>query len=470
LRLELPAIGQHSVGRSVDINSQTLVNMYAQVNVDGAKGPATLHCTPALALIGSIGNGPCRSTGIRWKDNAYFVSGAHLVGIDVSQVVTSKGTIATTTGFVSMAASQVEVMFVDGQDGWLWDGTTLTQIVDAGFVTLVPTHVTYIDGYFVVNDAFTGNFYISSLNDGSTWDLLDVANAEANPDDITVLISTNRELWLFGNQLAELWYNSGNADFPFEPYRSGVSEWGIHAPASLAKADEALFWLSSNREGANMVLSARGQSPLVISNRDIEWEIAQLGTTTDAIGWTYQYGGHTFYVLSFPTGDKTFVYDVSTQFWHRRKSWGIGRHRMYGTVFNRVHMAGDAFNGNFYRLDHAFFADNGEIIERVRTTQVTHKNRQRLRIDCLDLDIQTGVGTATGQGSDPQIVLHYSKDGGHSWSKGTWRSMGKLGEHGRRVRWFGLGIAYQWVFRFTVTDPVDVTMVALFADVTVCQS
>lgn len=467
MRLELPAIGQHSVARSVNVNSQVALNLYPQIEIDGAKGPSTLYSTPGLALLGEIGAGPCRSTGVLWRNDAYFISGAHLVGIDISQVVTSKGLINTASGFVSMAASQVEVIFVDGVDGWLWDGTTLTQITDGDFPA-APTHVTYIDGYFVVNDAGTGNFYISGLNDGSAWDPTEFANAEANPDPISALISTNRELWLYGNQLAELWYNSGNADFPFEPYRNGVSEWGIYAPASLAKADEALFWLSSNREGANMVLSARGQSPSVISNRDIEWEIAQITKTSDAIGWTYQYAGHTFYVLTFPTGDKTFVYDVSTQFWHRRKSWDLGRHRMLGAVFNRVHITGDAINGKFYRLDPATFEDNGETIERMRTTQITHKNRQRLRVDRLELDAQTGVGLSSGQGSDPRIVLEYSKDGGHSWSKEKWRSLGKLGDHQHRVVWRGLGIGRQWVFRFTVTDPVEVTLIALFADVTVC--
>ena len=467
-RLRIPIVGQQSANRSVNVNSQLSINLYPQIETDGAKSELTLHSTPGLKLAGSIGNGPGRTNGIRWKNKAYFVSGAQLISIDTSGTITSHGTINTATSNVSMSANPSHIGFVDGTDGWTFDGTSLTQILDGDFPT--ATQMTFLDGYSIANKSGTGQFQISSLNDTTAWDPTEIATAESNPDDLTALTSTHKELWLFGDQTAEIWYNSENADFPFEPYRNGVSEWGVHAPFSLAKADESLFWLSSNREGVNMVLSARGVSPVAISNRDIEWEIAQLSKTDDAVGWTYQQAGHTFYVLTFPTGDRTIVYDVSTGMWHRRKSFGIGRWRPVGAVaLGQKHYSLDYENGNVYELDLNTYDDNGIPIEAIRRTQMIHKDRHRIRVHRLELDIETGVGTLSGQGEDPQIMMRYSKDGGHSYSSEKWRSLGKTGKYATRVYWTQLGIARDWNFEFKITDPVKRNIIGGYADVSVCR-
>ena len=41
---------------------------------------------------------------------------------------------------------------------------------------------------------------------------------------------------------------------------------------------------------------------------------------SDARAFTYQKDGHHFYVLTFPTGNKTFVFDASTSLWHERNA------------------------------------------------------------------------------------------------------------------------------------------------------
>jgi len=468
VRLRVPIVGQHAENRSVNVNAQKTINLYPEIQIDGAKTELALHSCPGLSLLGTAGSGPCRSTGMRWENKTYFMSGGSLISVDSAGSLTNVGSIATTTGNVVMAPGPSHLMLVDGQDGWTYDGTTLTKITDTDFTSLAPTHVTYIDGYFAVNEAGTGNFYISALNDGTSWAATDTAAQESNPDDLVALISSHRELWLFGSQSTEVWFNSGNADFPFEIYRGGVVEWGIHAPYSLAKADKSLFWLASNQEGANMVLLAKGVNPVVISTRDIENEINNITTTSDAVGWTYQQNGHTFYVLSFPSGDKTFVYDVSTTMWHRRKSNGIGRWRAFGCsgIGSKLY-SGDYSTGDFYELDLSSYSENGMPMERTRVSQIIHREHQRLRIDRLELDIETGVGTVNVQ--NPQIMLRYSKDGGHTWSSEKWRSLGAMGEYSKRVVWNGLGIARDWVFEFKVTDDVKVSVIGGYADITVCR-
>ena len=73
--------------------------------------------------------------------------------------------------------------------------------------------------------------------------------------------------------------------------------------------------------------------------------------------------------------------------------------------------------------------------------------------------METGVGLATGQGSDPQAVLRYSTDGGHSWSNEIPAPIGKVGEYDTRVIWHRLGRARDFTFEVTVTDPVKTVFV-----------
>ena len=470
-RLRIPIIGQQSEHKSVNVNSQITVNMFPQIESDGAKNAISLQRTPGLKFNSTVASGVCRSPRpILWNGSGYMVIGTQLVKI-ASGTASVVGTLSTSTGNVSMSSNINHLMVVDGTKGWTWDDSTFTDIFngDSDFVK-TSTMCTYMDGYSIVNKAGFGTFTISSLNDSTAWAAGDVASAEANPDDITALIATHKELWLFGPQTSELWYNSGNADFPFEPYRNGTVEWGIHAPFSLAKADESLFWLSQNREGKGIVLSARGTSPVAISTRDIESEIGEITTISDAIGWTYQQKGHTFYVLTFPTGDRTFVYDVASNMWHRRRSFGVERWRAFGALFDgKKHYCGDYANNNIYELDLDTYTDNGTTISCTRRTQVIHKDRQRLRVERIELDVEAGVGVSVGQGSDPKIMMRYSKDGGHTWSNEQWRDLGAMGKYGQRVYWTTLGIGRQWVFEFTVTDPIRFSMYGGYADITVCR-
>jgi hypothetical protein len=80
--------------------------------------------------------------------------------------------------------------------------------------------------------------------------------------------------------------------------------------------------------------------------------------------------------------------------------------------------------------------------------------------------MEAGVGLVSGQGSNPVILLEISKDGGHTWSQPHPASLGAIGEYKKRAIWNRLGQARDWLFRFTVTDPVKTVFVAAWAKVT----
>jgi hypothetical protein len=190
---------------------------------------------------------------------------------------------------------------------------------------------------------------------------------------------------------------------------------------------------------------------------------------SDAVGYTYQQDGHGFYVLNFPTADRTWVYDVATQGWHERAGFLNGdftRNRgncqcnFLGTI-----IVGDFENGNIYALDLTTYADNGgpqKWLRSWRALPTGQNNLKRTAQHSLQLVCETGVGLNIGQGFDPQVMLRWSDDGGHTWSNEHWASIGKIGEHGFRAIWRRLGMTQKLrdrVYEVSGTDPVKIDIV-----------
>lgn len=466
--MKIPFVGQAYESRSVNVNAQTCLNLYPEIDQQDAKNVIALYPTPGLREVVTAGLGPNRGDGIEFNSKSYWVSGGALIEIDDGFTATQVGTLNTSGGEVYMAQNGSQLMIVDGTNGYIYDGTTLTVIADADYID-TATHVAFIDGYFIVNNPGTGQFHISASYDGTSWNALDFATAERNPDDIKAIAANHRELWLFGKNTAEVWFNSG-AEFPFDPVQQGFSEWGIAAPDSVSTLDGKLFWLTSNERGDGLVAFSQGYTPKIISTRAIEADFSAYSQISDAISYTYQQPGHQFYVLTFPVANKTWVYDVTTQMWHERGTHGIGRHRSCGHLhFAKTHLVGDYTTGKIFDLDLDTYTDDGTLIERVRRTQHIHKDLKRIIYHVVQVDMETGVGLVTGQGSDPQVMLRWSDDGGHTWSSELWRSMGKLGEYSTRTIWRRLGKSRDRVFELKVTDPVKTVVIDARADLTVCS-
>lgn len=472
MRIQVPIVGPLAKDTDVEVNNQRSINLYPEVELVGAKSQITLKSTPGLLYQVTAGNGPIRSNFVEWSDKTYFVSGQELMSMDAGLAVTSIGTLTSSSGRCHLAAGRNYLAVVDGRDLYTWDGADFATVTDSGdpdYDADCPTNPEYIvvmDGYFIVNNQNSDQFNISTADDPQAWDALDFATADKHPDDLKALATEGPNLYLIGEKTTEVWWNSGNADFPFERYANGVIEWGIAAPHSLAQSAGSLFMLGTNRQGARSVVMVNGFQASPISDPDMDDELATLDTVSDAIGMSYHQSGKTFYFLTFPTEDRTFVYHVEQQMWHERKGYEIGRHRAAGMgAFADKTWVGDYVDGKIYTFEPDVYTDNGATIERKRTTQVLHKDRQQISVNRLEIEFAPGVGVTTGQGSDPQVMLRYSVNGGRTWSSEQWRDIGALGDFHVRCVWEKFGQAPQFTFEITVTDPVRVTIVGGYADV-----
>jgi hypothetical protein len=510
-----------------------MVNLFPEVIPEGGKEPGFLNRAPGLQFQQTVGTGPIRALWAHQTNGTdfYVVSGSEvykLTGLTATPQLL--GTISA-AGQVSIADNGTQIFFACNPNGYIYNETTgvFAQITDPDFAGAVT--VAYLDGYFVFNQPNSQILWVTQLLDGTSVDPLDFASAEGSPDGVVGIIADHRELWVFGTDSVEVWYDSGATDFPLTRIQGAFNEIGCVSAYTIAKMDNGLFWLGTDARGQGIVYRANGYTGQRISTHAVEYAIAQYGNIADAIAYTYQQEGHAFYVLTFPSGNATWVYDVATQAWHERAGFDNGeftRHRSNCQCnFGGNIIVGDFENGNIYTLSLDVYADNGGIQKWLRSWRALPtgtNNLKRTAHHSLQLDVESGVGlnlypayagdenidteagldlvaeyvqtylaTQTGvtltteagdgfqplgqytlsdtdisgynlvttpysaaPGYDPQAMLRWSDDGGHTWSNEYWSSLGKIGAYGQRTFWRRLGMTLKLrdrVYEVSGTDP-----------------
>lgn len=463
MRNPIPLLGQQSTSRLTQVNDQQTINLYPLVSDLTAKSQLSLLSTPGLSKITTVGTGPGRANMVRWKSNLYGISGNTLFKMDSSNVITIiTNSLNTSSGWCTMTGGRTHLGIVDGTNGYYTDGTTLTQITDADFPN-GTTHITYLDGYFIVYKPSTDEFYISASEDITSWSALNFASAQANPDNLYAIIAIEKDLYCFGDETIQVFYNSGSPDFPFDPYPNTI-KYGIEAQFSLVKDETGLYCLAIKPGGGLVVVKIVGFQGQVLSSPEMTWTINQLTTTSDAIGSIYDMKGVPYYILTFPSDDVTYAFNTQNGMCHRLKSYGIGRHRAlgYGSLLTRQYCM-DYTNAKLYELDFSTYSEDSAVIERYRRSQMIHHNNQRILFKEILLDIKTGVGNANDL--TPVVELRWSDDGANTWSSWFSRSIGAQGEYTTRVKYNQLGMSRNRIFEFRCTDFVEFDVIDAFANV-----
>lgn len=462
----IPLFGIGTFGKSETVNSQERVNLYTEIDEDPETTTMHLYPTPGLILQANLGSSPSRGSYAK-GDFRYVVNRANVYKIANDNTFVIIGTLLTSSGRVSMKDNGLQLMIVDGTGGAPGGGyiyTFLTgvfaQITDADFP---GGHVVdFLNGYFIVNKPGSGQFNISALYDGFTWDPLDFATAESNPDELVAIQVNNGQLILYGTDTTEFWGDSGALDFPFARIGAAAVEWGLAARWSLVKFIDAIIFLGKNRLGAVQVFVMDNGVAIPVSTPNLDYILAQYaraGAVADATGLSYMVSGHPMYQINFPSRNVSWCFDGKTKEWHQLKS-GTNRHLaeiQYSHLENSF--VTSYLDGAIYKFDDLTYTDNGGMI--IREFISRHQLTGNWSVfDEIWLEMEAGVGLTMGQGSDPVIMMQYSKDGGMTWSQEIWINFGKIGEFRRRAVWRRLGTARDWVFRFRVTDPVKTVFVS----------
>ncbi len=442
----IPFASMTAAGRSRTLSAERLVNLYAEAAPPGARGPMVLRSTPGLSHWTTVGQGPVRGMHVM-AGALYVVSGAVLYRLDEAGNGTSLGAIPG-TGPAGMAdnGQQLVVLNRDG-DAWVWDGAALAQITDPDFRP--AGSCAFLNHYIVFAAKDSGQFFTSALLDAKSYEALDFASAEARPDAIVQLFAFNNAIWLFGERTTEVWWNTGAAGFPFERVSGGVIEIGCVAD-SVATVDASVYWLGDD----GMVYKATGYRPQRVSSHAVEH---RLRGRTGIRAWAYKEEGHAFYVLGSDQG--ALVYDAATGLWHERESFTFGRWRADSHVrFAGRQLVGDFLLGRIYEMSPDNHSDGDKALQRRAVTPPVHADGAPTTMAALQVEFDHGVGLTAGQGSDPQVVLDWSDDGGRRWSGERWAAIGRIGEYRRRAVWRRLGGFRSRAFRLTYSEPTPFTI------------
>jgi len=466
--------------------------------------------------------------------------------------------------------------------------------------------VDFIDGFFVVTQDGEGTFWKSAAYDGTDWTGTDYATAEGDPDNVVAQLVDHREIWLFGSSTTEVWWNEGVNAFPFSRLQNAFIERGCAARFSVAKMDNTVFWLGDDR----IVYLASPYNPQRVSTHAIEQAIQGYSTVSDAYAFAYTDEGHKFYVLTFPTEDVTWCYDMATQSWHEREYYernkvsqelGIRHRANTYSRFNDCHVVGDYKSGILYKFNYSTYTDGGSgsseqltngdfsagstgwditgsgttitdelnftdkagtakqdsvfesgttytltfdltmtgdlktditlyngsgkdeaigtipstvsgdtsysftfttasgtsdgaffidklyqnretpvaihldnfsigssssaaTIQRIWSSGVIQNQEKWSTMAALQVVFEAGTGLITGQGSAANVMMQYSDDGGKTWSNEAWRSIGAIGRYKHRSIWRRLGKFRSRIFRWVVSDPIKVVVLAAYGE------
>ena len=439
--------------KSIDNNQSELINMYLEEDTN--KGKYKLVAYPTFGLVSFCDTTQANVRALyEFLDVLYCVAGNKFYSINSAGTKTELGTLNTSSGFAKIAAisgggTSNQLVIIDGTNGYHYNVTTATAtfpIVDVDFPQTADD-ITNQDDYIIIKKASSIAFAISNLADGLSYDALDFGSKIRFPDRLAAICSRNAELWLLGTRTTQPFFNSGNADFPFEQIPSTLIEYGCAAKRSVVVSENTLYCLAKNANGGNIIVKYNGYAPQKISTRAIDYQISQLTSVSDCIAYAYSLEGHEFIDFTFPTDLATMTYDTTTGGWLQRKSYnGSAYSRFLGSChascYNKS-LIGAYNSGVIYQQSSTTYTENGTAIQRRFVSPILYSEGKRIFIDGLRIDVENNIG------SSKTFDLEKSHDNGRTWTTVGTYTIPTSGAG--RINIQKLGSERSWMFRITST-------------------
>jgi hypothetical protein len=453
--------------RSPIANAQSCINLLPENNPPDAPFPVTHYPSPGLTLWNDYSatlSGPVRGLYVSSDNRPYAVIGTSVIslnGADPSAYVLLGTMTENSYGPVSMCDNQTTLVIADGtSNGWylpLGDGLTpgsLQPISDPAWYG--SNRVDFIDTFLIFNWPGTPTFYTTTSNAFLPLDATYFAAKEGYNDRLVSIAALHDNIWLFGNVTTEIWFNAGGSAFPFARMPNSVLQQGCGAPYGVVVADNAVYWISQDRWGRNMVMRGEGYAAKRVSTFAVEDAWSKYSLVYDCIAMAYQIGGHEIIGFYFPTGGAWWAYDATTQLWHKRTygdtvtPWLPSCTAMWGAVEgfgNQVGvLAGDRTGPRIYLVDRNNYTDNGTPIIRQRSWMHVQNDGKRaahtrfsaamvgtqLSTDTVDLS-WSDDGAQTYGAAVPQTVNNQSN------GQYQWRRLGYARDRVYRLQWSGQG-------------------------------
>ena len=464
------------------------------INISQNLASAQFYTSSSGAIVTGAISGTTLTVSAVSSGTLYVGQTIQGTGVAANTMITALGTGTGGTGTYTVSTSQTvasETLYalnwtvIPSSDGAFTGGNT----------------VDIVDNYFVYNRPNSQQWGASNLL-SPVSPALSYSAKDGAPDNLVSLIVDHREVYLLGEASSEAWVDVGAVPFPFQRIPGTSTQHGIAAKFSMSRVGNSFAYVSKNSRGQAQVMQMNGYQPQRISTHAVENTLVNQNIS-DAISWTYQLEGHEVFVVTFPsigTNGLTWAYDVTTGMWHK---WlytnNLGQYERHrgncAALFQGMVLCGDYSNGNIYEIDSTNYTDNGQNVRRLRRAPHLVTDLQRQFFDELQIQFQPGVGTTglsagsfpnnvqiipagqtftvlAGQSfylqatvvspttDNPQAMLRWSNDGGSTWSREYWVSIGQEGKYKNRAIWRRLGTARDRVYEVVVSDPVKAVIVS----------
>lgn len=487
-RITLPIANGFYVSDSLSISNQECVMWSPNaVQVQGALSPDTLVGTAGITQKSTTGQVNQSNRGLHVKAGlAYFLNGDTLIrldqSIDITGIVTFSNTVIGVipgTELVSMADNGTQLMvLVPGGSGFIINEAAdpvFEEITDLDFVANgIPQYVVFKDGFFIVTTD-TKKFIKSAANNGLDWNALDSGTAEADPDTIVAPIVHRNRLYIAGSETIQDFVNSPNpADLAAFPFVAGglVIPKGVFAPLSLIDTGDTFLFVGGGVNESPAVWALAGNSVQKISTTAIDVVLERLTESEVSNISSYNYGINGALFICFKLPKTTFCYNTITGKWNEEKSIitnSLGVDEVVGRRVSGVVTAygltlcGDDVDGRIGSIEADTYTDYGNEIHRSFSTQPFSDAGNVMTVSSLELTVNSGGGDFDTL--NPKINMSKSLDN-VTFDDPISREIGKQGEYDQRLIWNRLGRVPRFTsFNFTMTDPVDPTIIKLEANI-----
>lgn len=453
-------------GSLLDDSSSRLIDGY--LDEEG-----NINSRPGLLLFANLTTG-VQVDGIFWWDEGgkvIAIADGNVLILNFDATTSNLGSAASTMTIgtrPTFATDGTSVYIANGGRIVKTDGATVfgtLYVADADAPTAV-THIIFIDGYLIANSIGSDTFYWADVNAPDTWSALSFASAEGAPDEIVAIHNFQREIYIFGKTSFELWENDG--DTPFSRIPGGFRNTGCIAPYSVVSTENGVIWLSNKKRFVRY-----GGSGIEQISTAYDKEIDSFDTVSDCIADRVDIAGRSFYYFTFPSEERTLVYNETNQNWAEAGYWNatlgeherfIGNCHCFSPTWDKHFWGTSKTGGAVYLMSPDYFNDDGNPLRMQKITgHISYGTNKMKRNEYLTIRARRG---RILDSSEPVMMLRYKNDE-TDWSNEIHLSLGAVGDYRNMIKINRMGIYRTRQYEFTVTDNIGVAFGGAKEEVTI---
>lgn len=322
-----------------------------------------LYSRPGLGASVQPSGGAATGYGVySWMGDIYSI-----FDTTIYKNTTSIGTVDATNGvyrFSSSSGATPRLVLGNGVKAYTYDATTFAQITDGQFPAAFYKGWAYLDKTTYV--MYTPNKILGSdLDDPTSWDILNLINAQISPDTGIGLSKQLVYVIAFKQYETEVFYDAQNSTgSPLGTVQGAKVNYGCATIESVQDIDGMLFWVCTNRSSSPQILMLDNLKPTIISTPAIE-RLIDNADFSAVYSWSIKEWGHWFYGVTFKNSNLTLVYDVREKLWAQ---WADTDGDYFPIVSATLHSHTEGHhivqhesNGKYYHMDSTYVNDDGSL-------------------------------------------------------------------------------------------------------------